>query len=90
MGDSCDVTCINREAVENVRSQMLSRQLVADTAEIFKVLADPTRVRLLYALAQREPCVCDLSAVLGMTLSAISHHLRDSAASADGKAFAKI
>lgn len=76
MDDSCDVTCINREAVENVRLQMLSRQLVADTAEIFKVLADPTRVRLLYALAQRELCVCDLSAVLGMTQSAISHQLR--------------
>ena len=76
MNDTCDVFCINKEAVENVRSQMLDRQLVADTAEIFKVLGDPTRMRLLYALAQRELCVCDLSAVLGMTQSAISHQLR--------------
>jgi DNA-binding transcriptional ArsR family regulator len=76
MNDVCDVTCINREAVDNVRSQMLNHRLVADTAEIFKVLGDPTRVRLLYALAQRELCVCDLSAVLGMTQSAISHQLR--------------
>jgi DNA-binding transcriptional ArsR family regulator len=90
MSDICDVICINKEAVDTVRSHMLSRQLVANAAEIFKVLGDPTRVRLLYALAQREPCVCDLSAVLGMTQSAISHHLRDSAASADGKSFAKI
>jgi ArsR family transcriptional regulator, lead/cadmium/zinc/bismuth-responsive transcriptional repressor len=76
MNDACDVVCINREAVDRVRSQMLKEQVVADTAEIYKVLGDQTRVRLLYALAQRELCVCDLSAVLGMTPSAISHQLR--------------
>jgi DNA-binding transcriptional ArsR family regulator len=76
MDDSCDVSCINREAVENARSQMLNHQLVADTAKIFKLLGDPTRMRLLYALSQRELCVCDLSAVLGVSQSAISHQLR--------------
>jgi len=76
MSEICDVFCINKEAVDDVRAQMLDRNLVVDTAEIFKVLGDPTRVRLLYALAQRELCVCDLSAVLGMTQSAISHQLR--------------
>jgi ArsR family transcriptional regulator len=76
MSDTCNVFCINKEAVDNVRSHMLNPQLVAHTAEIFKVLGDPTRMRLLYALAQRELCVCDLSAVLGMTQSAISHQLR--------------
>jgi ArsR family transcriptional regulator len=76
MSETCDVFCINKEAVDGVRAQMLDRHLVADTAEIFKVLGDPTRMRLLYALAQRELCVCDLSAVLGMTQSAISHQLR--------------
>jgi ArsR family transcriptional regulator, lead/cadmium/zinc/bismuth-responsive transcriptional repressor len=76
MNDICDVACINREAVDSVRSRMLSGQVVTDTTEIYKVLGDQTRVRLLYALAQRELCVCDLSAVLGMTQSAISHQLR--------------
>jgi DNA-binding transcriptional ArsR family regulator len=76
MSDICDVFCINKDAVNTVRSQMLSSRLVTDTAEIFKVLGDPTRMRLLYALAQRELCVYDLSAVLGMTQSAISHQLR--------------
>jgi DNA-binding transcriptional ArsR family regulator len=68
MSDICDVFCINKEAVEVVRAKMLEHNLVADTAEIFKVLGDPTRMRLL--------CVCDLSAVLGKTQSAISHQLR--------------
>jgi ArsR family transcriptional regulator len=76
MSEICDVFCINKEAVEDVRSKMLNPQLVADATEIFKVLGDPTRMRLLYALAQRELCVCDLTAVLGMTQSAISHQLR--------------
>jgi ArsR family transcriptional regulator len=76
MSEICDVFCINREAVDDVRAQMLDRNLVADTAEIFKVLGDPTRIRLLYALTHRELCVCDLSVVLGMTQSAISHQLR--------------
>jgi ArsR family transcriptional regulator, lead/cadmium/zinc/bismuth-responsive transcriptional repressor len=76
MNEICDVFCINKEAVDDVRAKMLDRNLVADTAEIFKVLGDPTRMRLLCALAQRELCVCDLSAVLGMTQSAISHQLR--------------
>ena len=65
MSEICDVFCINKEAVEDVRAKMLDHQLVADAVEIFKVLGDPTRMRLLHALAQRELCVCDLSAVLG-------------------------
>jgi len=76
MGEICDVFGIHKEVVDSVRAQMLDRQMVTDAAEIFKVLGDPTRMRLLYALAQRELCVCDLSAVLGMTQSAISHQLR--------------
>jgi DNA-binding transcriptional ArsR family regulator len=76
MSDICDIFCINKKAVDRVRSQMLDHQLVAETAETFKILGDPTRVRLLLALAQQELCVCDLSAVLGMTQSAISHQLR--------------
>lgn len=39
-------------------------------------LGDPTRLKVLYALSKEELCVCDLSSLLGMTLSAISHQLR--------------
>jgi len=45
-------------------------------AEAFKVLSDPTRVKILFALSKAELCVCDLSALLGMNESAVSHHLR--------------
>lgn len=45
-------------------------------AETFKVLGDPTRVRILYALSLEELCVCDIASLLGTTKSAISHQLR--------------
>lgn len=45
-------------------------------AQWFKILADPTRVRIVAALAQGERCVCDLAARLAMTPSALSHQLR--------------
>jgi DNA-binding transcriptional ArsR family regulator len=45
-------------------------------ADRFRVLADPTRVRLLCALAQRELCVSELTDLLGMEQSAVSHQLR--------------
>ncbi|MBO8128504.1 MAG: winged helix-turn-helix transcriptional regulator [Peptococcaceae bacterium] len=45
-------------------------------AETFKVLGDRTRIKILYALLQKELCVCELSAVVGQSISAISHQLR--------------
>jgi ArsR family transcriptional regulator len=74
--DTCEVTCINREKVAAVHEMMQTDGIVKKLAEIFKVLADPTRTRVLYALSQDELCVCDLACLLGKTQSAISHQLR--------------
>lgn len=49
---------------------------VSGLCELFKVLADETRTRILYLLGEREMCVCDLAGLLGMSLPAVSHHLR--------------
>lgn len=46
------------------------------TAELFKVFGDSTRIRILYALFQRELCVQEIANELTMTQSAISHQLR--------------
>jgi ArsR family transcriptional regulator len=54
----------------------LDAQSIEGLTEIFRVLGDPTRVRILDALSQSERCVGDLAAQLGMTESAISHQLR--------------
>jgi len=45
-------------------------------AEVFAILADATRTKILHALAQEEACVCDLAGLLGVSVSSISHHLR--------------
>ena len=49
---------------------------VAGLADIFQILASPTRLRILEALATEELCVCDLAAVVGTSQSAVSHQLR--------------
>jgi ArsR family transcriptional regulator, lead/cadmium/zinc/bismuth-responsive transcriptional repressor len=54
----------------------LDQQTVDGLTEIFRVLGDPTRVRILDALSRAELCVGDLAAQLGVTESAVSHQLR--------------
>ena len=45
-------------------------------AETFKVLGDPTRLRIAFALSREELCVCDLAVLLGVSQSVVSHSLR--------------
>lgn len=49
---------------------------VAGLSELFKAMADESRVKILYLLSQQELCVCDLAFVLDTNLPAVSHHLR--------------
>jgi DNA-binding transcriptional ArsR family regulator len=58
------------------RERLLDDRSAAALAETFKVLGDPTRVRILDALAREETPVCDLADVLGLSQSAVSHQLR--------------
>lgn len=74
--DICSCTIIHEDIVQSVASQMLSQELTANLAELFKVFGDATRIKILHALKCSEMCVCDLAACLGMTHSAISHQLR--------------
>ena len=75
VGD-CDVSIIHEEAVAEVRQAQTSDPDVAHLADLFQMLASPTRLRIVEALARRELCVCDLSALVGVSQSAVSHHLR--------------
>ena len=62
--------------LEKMREKMPSHSEIERTAELFKVIGDPTRMQILTALHEQELCVCDISDLLGMTQSAISHQLR--------------
>lgn len=74
--DICQVTCVNQERVERVGRTMPMADRLVETAELFKVLGDPTRLRLLFALLQEELCVCDLAEFVEASPSAVSHQLR--------------
>jgi DNA-binding transcriptional ArsR family regulator len=60
-----------------LRRQALMRpDAVRDVAETFRILGDPTRVRILDALGGGELCVCDIASLVGISESAVSHQLR--------------
>jgi DNA-binding transcriptional ArsR family regulator len=75
-GDICDVCEVHKEKTECIKNCMLDESNAKKLAEIFKVLGDPTRIKILYVLSRTEMCVCDIADVLDMTQSAISHQLR--------------
>ncbi len=54
----------------------ISEETMYRLAELYRIFSDSTRIKILYTLFEHELCVCDISASLGMTVSAISHQLR--------------
>lgn len=74
--DLCDCRVIHPERIAKARQEAFTAELTEDLSQIFKALADPTRLHILIALGQDEMCVCDLAALLGVSESAVSHQLR--------------
>jgi ArsR family transcriptional regulator len=70
--DICDTFCPS-EQVDSLRIKLLE---VAGLSELFKVLGDETRTKILYLLASNELCVCTLASILEVSFPAVSHHLR--------------
>lgn len=75
--DICDDACTGTETdLAELKRAMISESTAGGMAELFKALGDPTRVKLIYAMLDKELCVHDLSVLLEMGQSAISHQLR--------------
>ncbi len=64
------------EALKKAENDMPDDEILYDLADLFKIFADSTRIKILYALLESEMCVCDIAQLLGMNQSAISHQLR--------------
>jgi len=65
-----------RRSAASLKKGLLPERSVAALADTFKVLGDPTRVRILDALLRSELCVHDIARLLGLSESAVSHQLR--------------
>lgn len=66
----------HEDVIEKVTEQMPDDETLYDLADFFRIFADSTRIKILYALFESEMCVYDIAQMLNMTQSAISHQLR--------------
>lgn len=72
----CEVICIDARKVASARKHALPSETVQLAADTFRVLGDPTRLRILDALSRHELCVCDLALIVAVSQSTVSHSLR--------------
>jgi len=72
----CDCNAIHEDVINMVRAKLPVDEKLFYLADLFKMFADSTRIKIVSALLLSEMCVCDLAVLLGMTKSAISHQLR--------------
>ena len=71
--EKCSCNVIHKDTVIKVKEKLPKEETLYDLAELFKVFGDSTRIKILCALFESEMCVCDLSALLSISQSAISH-----------------
>jgi ArsR family transcriptional regulator, lead/cadmium/zinc/bismuth-responsive transcriptional repressor len=74
--DRCDVQCIDAAKVARARKAARPAVGIHVVADTFRVLGDPTRLRIVDALSRDELCVCDLATIVGASQSTVSHSLR--------------
>ena len=73
----CDITCFDQEKVARIKAGLAKEEhLLVQLAELYKLLGNVTRLKILLSLARGELCVCDVAHVLGLTVAATSHQLK--------------
>ena len=74
--ETCDVRVVHLERVVRAQAEIIAEKLVDRLALTFKIMGDPTRLKIILALRGGEMCVCDIAAFVGLSESAVSHQLR--------------
>ena len=74
--DRCHARIVHLNRVNKAHKEAISPQSLDRLAQTYKVLGDPTRLKIVMALGEGEMCVCDLAALLGISESAASHQIR--------------
>lgn len=71
----CDCNIIHEDAVNMAIKYQPDVKELVNLSELFKILGDLTRIKIIWVLDNNEMCVCDIANVLNMTKSSISHQL---------------
>ena len=74
--DICEFRYADKTKVNTVKRQMPGDGEINRLSEAFGILSDPTRIKIIFALSKKELCVCEVSNLLNISISAISHQLR--------------
>ena len=74
--ERCEIYCFDEAKVQRAQSSLEDTNFI-DTSQMFKALADPTRLKIAYALLKEsELCVCDVANIIHASPATASHHLR--------------
>lgn len=74
--NSCDCNAIHEKVILQVKNTLPNDDDLQNLGDMLKIFGDKTRLKILFALLESQMCVCDISVLLNMTKSAISHQLR--------------
>jgi DNA-binding transcriptional ArsR family regulator len=66
----------DNERIDRIKESLASADLINAMSEAFKMLSDPTRIRILLALENGELCVCDIASLIKLSQPSVSHHLK--------------
>lgn len=72
----CGQCIYHQKRIDALMEHLPDTEILGAVAELLGLFSDPTRVRILFELLDKELCVSDIAGALGMTASAISHQLR--------------
>ena len=72
----CEIEVVDEKKVAQARKKIVDVSQILDMAEIFKLLGEPTRLKIVLSLINSELCVCDLAAAIEANVSTVSHQLR--------------
>lgn len=74
--ETCKCNIVHKEVIDKANKNMIDEEILYSLADFFKVFGDKTRISILYALSINEMCVCDISSLLSISQSAVSHQLK--------------
>ena len=73
---TCDIRVVHLDRVARAKAEAIAQNDIQRLALTYKIMGDPTRLKIIMALRGGEMCVCDIAAFLGLSESAVSHQLR--------------